>query len=65
MALKLFLVGLLDKKMVIWKERKHELNDATATRNSSCVDSLRGCELLKLFKTLGMISHPCLLEYIL
>ena len=65
MAFKLFLEGLLDQKMVIWKERKHDLDDAAAKRDVGCLGALRGCGILKFFQTPSMISHPCLLEYIL
>ena len=65
MDLELFLAGLLDQKMVIWKERKHDLGNATSIGDAGCVGSLQGCGLLKLFLTPSMISHPRLLEYIL
>ena len=53
------------EKLVIWKERKHNLYDAVATGDASCVGALWGCGILKLFQTPSMISHPRLLEYIL
>ena len=65
MALELFLVGLLDQKMVIWKERKHDLDDVAAKGDAGFMGALQGCVLLKFFQTPNMISHPCLLEYIL
>ena len=65
MDFELFLAGLLDQKMVIWKERKHDLDDVASARDADCLGALRGCVLLKFFRTPSMISHPCLLEYIL
>ena len=65
MSLKLFLAGLLDQKMVIGKERQHDLDDVLAARDTGFVASLRGCVLLKFFQTPSMISHPRLLENIL
>ena len=61
MALELFFAGLLDQKMVIWKERKHDLDDVVVTGDTGCVAALWGCGLLKFFKTPSMISHPCFL----
>ena len=55
----------LIKKMVIWKERQHDEDDATATRDAGCLGTLRGCGILKLLRTPSMVSHPHLLEYIL
>ena len=65
MGFDLFLAGLLDRKMVIWKERKHDEDDSTAARDAGCLGSLWGCVLLKFFQTPIMISHSRLLEYIL
>ena len=61
----LFLTGLSNQKMVIWKERRHDKDDATIARDAGCVGALWGCGILKLFQTPSMISHPRLLEYIL
>ena len=65
MALKLFLAGSSDQKMVIWKERKHDQVNVVAAGDASCMDALWVCGLLKNFWTLSMISHPRLLEHIL
>ena len=65
MALKLFLAGSSDQKMVIWKERKHDLDDVATAGDVGCVGALWVSGLMKFFKTPSMISHPCLLEYIL
>ena len=65
MTLKLFLAGLLDQKMVIGKERQHDLDDVVVARDIGCVASLWGCVLLKFFRTPSMISHPHLLKNIL
>ena len=51
--------------MVVWKERKHELDDAMAGNDPSVVASLWGCGLLKIVNVSSMRSHVRLLEYIL
>ena len=51
--------------MVVWKEQKHDNDDAFVEGNERCIDTLRGCGLLKFFCTPGMVSHERLLEYIL
>ena len=51
--------------MVIWKERKHENDDAFVERNVGCIAALRDCGLLKVFRTPSMVSHERLLEHIL
>ena len=51
--------------MVIWKERKHDNDDAFAERNARCIATLRDCGLLKFFCTPSMVSHEHLLEHIL
>ena len=51
--------------MVIWKERTHDEEDATAERNAVCIDALRNYGLLKLFQTPSMVSQERLLEHIL
>ena len=51
--------------MVIWKERKHDDDDAFAERNMGCIAALRNYGLLKLFRTPSMVSHERLLEHIL
>ena len=65
MDFKLFLAGLSDQKMVIWKKRKHDEYDVITASDAGCVGALWGCGLLKFFRTPSMISHPCLLEYII
>ena len=50
--------------MVIWKERKHDNDDAFAEGNAGCIAALRGCGLLKLYCTPSMVSHEHLLDYI-
>ena len=59
------LAGLGFQKMVIWKERTHDDEDATAERDSVCIDTLRNCGLLNFFWTPNMVSHERLLEHIL
>ena len=61
----MFLEGFIQSKMVIWKERQHDEDNALAERNAGCIVALRGCGLLKLFFTPSMISHELLLERIL
>ena len=51
--------------MVIWKERTHDNEDATAEKNVSCIAALRDCGLLNFFRTPSMVSHEWLLEHIL
>ena len=65
MDFELFLAGLLDQKMVILKEKKHDLDDSTTIGDAGCVGSLWGCGILNFFKTPSMISHPRFLEHIL
>ena len=69
----MFLLGLvmgfdkfpLIKKMVIWKERQHDNDDAFDERNVGCIAALRDCGLLKFFCTPSMVSHERLLEHML
>ena len=65
MDFELFLAGLLDQKMVSWKEMQHDEVDSAITRDAGCLGAIRGCGLLKFFRTPSMVSHPRLLEYIL
>ena len=51
--------------MVTWKERQHDDDDSRAARDVGYIAALRGCGLLKFFYAASMISHACLLEYIL
>ena len=67
-----FLLGIVmvfDKfpliKMVIWKERQHDNDDAFAERNAGCIAALRDYGLLNFFCTPSMVSHERLLEHIL
>ena len=61
----MFLAGLLDPKIVFWKERQHNEDDATTARYVGCLGALRDCGLLKFFRNPSMVSHPRLLEHIL
>ena len=61
----MFSASFIRSKMVIWKERQHDNDDALAEGNVGCIAALRGCGLLMFFFTLSMISHECLLEHIL
>ena len=51
--------------MVIWKERKHDNDDAFVEQNVGCIVTLRDCGLIKFFRTPSMVSHERLLENIL
>ena len=53
----------VDKKMVIWKERQHDNDDAFAERNVGYIAALQDYGLLKLFQTPSMVSHEQLLEH--
>ena len=52
-------------KMVVWKERKHEDDDARVEADAASIASLQTYGLLKLFQAPSMISHVKLLEHIL
>ena len=52
-------------KMVIWKEREHELHDTQATNDPINVRDLRECELLKYFRIPGMRAYVLLSEYLI
>ena len=51
--------------MVIWKEQKHDDDDAHDEIDVGCIATLSNCSLLKFFLTPSMVSHERLLEYIL
>ena len=51
--------------MVIWKERTHDDEDATAERDLVFIAALWNYGLLKFFQTPSMVSHERLLEHIL
>ena len=51
--------------MVIWKERTHDDEDATAERNPVCIAALQNSRILKFFWTPSMVSHERLVEHIL
>ena len=59
------LAGLVFQNMVIWKERTHDDEDATAERNPLCILALQNCGILNFFQTPSMVSHEILLEHIL
>ena len=52
------------EKMVIWKEREHDIDDIRGETDVETVASLRGYGLLKLFNVPSMRSQLRLLEYI-
>jgi len=51
--------------MVEWKEREHEDVDTQAMNDPNFLEAFRACKLPKLFLTLGMRSHPELLQYLI
>ena len=53
------------KKMVIWKEREHKLDDAQAANDPMAIRALREGGLLKYFRVSGMRSHVCLLDHLI
>ena len=65
MVFSITLCRFLETKMVIWKEREHELDDAQAVNNPNTILSLRECALLKLFRIPGMRTHVHLLEHLI
>ena len=56
---------IFSPKMVIWKEREHELDDNQATNDPMTVRDLRECGLLKYFRVPGMRAYLWLLEYLI
>ena len=59
------LEGETNCKMVIWKERQHELDELQAGNDPMTVRVLRECGLLKFFKIPGMRAYVCLLEHMI
>ena len=53
------------KKMVIWKEHEHELDEAKVPNDPMTMRALRECGLLKYFKVSGMRSHVRLLDHLI
>ena len=51
--------------MVIWKERKHDNDDAFTEKNAGCIATLRDYGILNFFRTPSMMSHERLLEHII
>ena len=51
--------------MVIWKEHEHETKDFQVVSDSTTIEALLNCGLLKYFRVLGMKAYICLLEYII
>jgi hypothetical protein len=56
--------GILIAKMLEWREREHEDNDAMDLNDMGTINFLRQCGLLKLFKIQGMRSQLRLSEYL-
>jgi hypothetical protein len=56
--------GILIAKMLEWREREHEDDDAMALNDLGTINALRQCGLLKLFKIQGMRAQLRLLEYL-
>ena len=55
----------LTPKMVIWKEREHDLDDTQVKNDPMIMRALRECRLLKYFRVLGMRPYVWLLEYLI
>ena len=55
----------ISKKMVVWKEREHELDDIRGENDAATIVALHGCGLIKLFNVPNMRSPLIILEYIL
>src|SRR3984885_14145378 len=51
--------------VVEWKEREHDIVDASAIEDEGCMNSLRDCGLKKFFLTSYMRSQPELLQFII
>ena len=51
--------------MVIYKERENEFNDSQAANNPNVMFELIECELLKLFRVLGMRVHDRLIDHLI
>ena len=50
--------------MIEWKEREHEATEMVALHNPTCIQELRNCGLLKLFRTHNMRKQVGLLDRI-
>lgn len=48
--------------MLEWKEREHEAAEMAAMHSPACIQALRECGLLKLFRTHNMRKQTGLLE---
>ena len=57
------LVGYIEK-MVVWKEREHDIDDIRGETDAETIASLCGYGLLKLLNVPSMRSQLRLLEYI-
>lgn len=53
------------KMVVEWKERGHEVEYHEAAQEPNCIDALRACGLLNLFRIPGIRSQPKLLQYLI
>jgi len=51
--------------VVEWKEREHDIVDASAIEDEGCMNALRDCGLKKFFLTSYMRSQPELLQFII
>ena len=51
--------------VVVWKEREHDIIDASAIEDEGCMNALRDCGLKKFFLTSYMRAQPELLQFII
>ena len=59
------LCRFLETKMVIWKEREHDLDDVQATNSTNTILALRECGILKFFRILDTRDHVRLLDHLI
>ena len=64
-GIKIVLARKNDCKMVIWKERKHELDELQMGNDPLTVRALCECGILKYFRIPGMRVYVCLLEHMI
>ena len=57
--------GIWTKKMVVWKDCEHNIDDPHVANESYDCKGLRECELLKYFRVSGMRAHIHLLDHLI
>ena len=48
-----------------WKERGHEAEDHQVAQDPKCINALRNCGFLKIFRTTGLRAQNELLHYLI